>query len=62
MTVPDEETLMNLYWNVWPAASLTVYVHNGLELVYCDADSAGAEEVSQFPSAAIDPAILIVSP
>ena len=53
---------MNLYWKVVPGARFTVYVHNGLALVYPDAESAGAELGSQLPNCEIEPATLIVCP
>jgi hypothetical protein len=45
-----------------PGAKLNVTNHNGLLEVYSEAESATALLVSQSPSAAIEPEILIVSP
>jgi hypothetical protein len=45
-----------------PGAKLSVTNHSGLLLVYSDAESPTALLVSQFPSAAMFPAIFIVSP
>ena len=44
------------------AGRLIVVVHKGLDDVYWEAERAGAFEVSQLPSCAMDPAILIVWP
>jgi hypothetical protein len=53
---------MNLYWITVPADKPIVTSHNGLLVVYCEAESATAEAGAQSPSAAIEPAILMVSP
>lgn len=53
---------MNLYSKLVPAGRLIVVVHRGLEDVYIEAERAGAFEVSQLPSCAMDPAILTVWP
>jgi hypothetical protein len=53
---------MYLYWMTLPAAKLIVPDHRGFEEVYCDAESATAFEVAQFPRAATFPEILIVWP
>jgi hypothetical protein len=60
VTAPEDATLMNLYWKVVPAGRLTVYDQTGLRFVYAAADRAGADEVSQLPSWAMEPEILIV--
>jgi len=62
VTPPLDATLTNLYWNVVPAGKLTVALHLGLLLVYCDADSAGAAPTSQLPSCEMEPTILMVWP
>ena len=62
MTAPLLATLINLYWITVPAAKLIVTSHNGLLVVYCDAESAIALAGAQLPSAAIEPAILMVWP
>jgi hypothetical protein len=53
---------MNLYSKLVPAGKLIVVVHKGFEDVYLEAERAGAFEVSQLPSSAIEPASLIVWP
>lgn len=53
---------MNLYSKLVPAGRLIVVVHRGLDDVYFEAERAGAFEVSQLPSCAMDPAILTVWP
>jgi hypothetical protein len=60
LTVPELATLINLYSNDVPAAIVTVVDHKWFELVYCDADSAGALPVFQLPSSAIEPTTLTV--
>lgn len=62
VAVPLDATLTNLYSKLCPAASVSVCVHRLFELVYCAAESAGADETSQFPSAGIEPTILMVWP
>lgn len=53
---------MNLYSKLVPAGRLRVVDQTGFDDVYWAADSAGAFDVSQLPSWAIEPAILIVCP
>lgn len=62
VTDPSLPTLMYLYSMTAPGVSSTVTTHSGSAVVYSDAESATASSVSQLPSAATDPAILIVSP
>ena len=60
VTAPDDATFTNLYSNDLPGATLIVYVQRGFELVYLEADMAGAALTSQLPSSGIDPTTLIV--
>jgi hypothetical protein len=53
---------MNLYSNLAPAGSSIVVVQRGFVVVYLDAESAGADAMSQLPSCEIEPAILMVWP
>lgn len=53
---------MNLYSKLVPAGRFNVPVQRGLELVYFDADNAGALAVFHEPSCEMLPAILIVWP
>lgn len=53
---------MNLYSKLVPAGRFKVAVQRGLELVYFDADNAGALAVFHEPSCEMLPAILIVWP
>jgi hypothetical protein len=62
VAVPEDATLMNLYWKVVPAGRVIVEVHRGFVLVYLDAESAGAEFAFQLPSWEMDPMTLMVCP
>jgi hypothetical protein len=53
---------MNLYSNLVPAGRPIVVVQRGLVVVYFDAESCGAEFLSQLPSCEMEPAILIDCP
>jgi hypothetical protein len=50
VTVPELDTLMNLYVTVCPGVILSVNVHTGLLDVYCAALSVNAEPVLQLPN------------
>jgi hypothetical protein len=62
LTVPELATLIYLYWKIVPGNNDTVYDHRWFDDVYPDADKAGADPASQFPSCGTEPATLIVCP